>query len=52
MINVIFDCGIATEWVATFADEKTYMLCLPHLEMYAKQIGAEVVESVENDERT
>jgi len=49
MVNVIFDYGIANEWVATFADEKTYMLCLPHLEMYAKQIGAEVVESVDAD---
>ena len=49
MVNVIFDYGIANEWVATFVDEKTYMLCLPHLEMYAKQIGAEVVESVDAD---
>ena len=46
MVDVIFDYGIANEWVATFADEKTYMLCLPHLEVYAKQLGAKVVESV------
>ncbi len=46
MVKVYFDYGSATDLVATFTSEETYMICLPSLEMYAKQIGAEVVESV------
>jgi len=47
MVKVYFDYGSAKDLVATFTSDETYMVCLPALEMYAKQIGAEVVESIE-----
>jgi len=47
MVKVYFDYGSAKDLVATFTSDETYMVCLPVLEMYAKQIGAEVVESIE-----
>ena len=46
MVKVYFGYGSSIELVATFTSEETYMICLPALEMYAKQIGAKVVESV------
>ena len=47
MVKVYFVYGSTTDLVATLNDEKIYMLCFPHLEVYAKQLGAEVVESME-----
>ena len=49
MFKVYFDYGSVTDLVATFNDEKTYMICFPHLEVYAKQLGAEVVDSMETN---
>jgi len=47
MIEVIIDYGITNEWIATFADEKTYMACLPALEKYAEVNRGKIVESVQ-----
>ena len=49
MIEVIIDYGITNEWIATFADEKTYMACLPALEKYAEVNRGKIVESVQGD---
>ena len=46
MIRVFFDYGSTTEWVAAFADEKTYAVCVPRLEKQAAQNKAKLVESV------
>ena len=47
MIEVIIDYGITNEWIATFADEETYMACLPALEKYAEVNRGKIVESVQ-----
>ena len=44
MIEVVIDYGISNEWIATFADEKTYMACLPTLEKYAEANRGTIVE--------
>ena len=46
-ITVSFDYGAALETVAVFSRESLYMSCLPALEREAKEVGAELVESVE-----
>ena len=47
MIEVIIAYGISNEWIATFADEKTYKACLPALQKYAEANRGTIVESVQ-----
>ena len=47
MVEVIIDYGITNEWIATFAEEKTYMACLPALEKYAEANGGKLMDTLE-----
>ena len=48
MINVYFERGYASEEVAKFHDEETYMACLPSLKKLAtKQKWERVTENIE-----
>jgi hypothetical protein len=49
MITVYFETKNYSEVVATFADDDTFMACLPALEALAKQSGMIVSESVNDD---
>ena len=49
MITVYLETKNYSEVVATFADEDTYMACLPALEALAKQSDMIVSESVNDD---
>tara|TARA_R110000744_G_scaffold127761_1_gene234706 strand:+ start:789 stop:968 length:180 start_codon:yes stop_codon:yes gene_type:complete len=47
MITVYIDYGNATEKLATFESESTFINCLPTLERIAKDTRGVIVESVE-----
>jgi len=46
-IIVSIDFGTCTEKIAEFADEKSYDLCIPIFEEYARSLGGVLVETVE-----
>ena len=45
MLKVYFESKSHSELVATFIDEKTYILCLPALKKLAKELEMIVTES-------
>ena len=47
MITVYIDYGTATEKLATFESESTFMDCLPTLERIASDTSGVIVEIVE-----
>ncbi len=50
MVKVYFEGKGTTEWVATFADDSTYIDCYPILEQKMKEYRWEnIVESVWED---
>tara|TARA_R110002051_G_scaffold240151_3_gene300729 strand:- start:814 stop:963 length:150 start_codon:yes stop_codon:yes gene_type:complete len=49
MIRVYFERGYASEEVAMFHDEETYMACLPRLEELARKQKWERVTETIND---
>lgn len=51
MVKVYFQTlvGSHSELVATFANEETYLVCLPALEKMAEQNRMFVCESIENE---
>lgn len=51
MIKVYLDYGSTTEWIATFRSDSLYLECLLALDRVANAEGAELVESVVEDER-
>ena len=51
MVKVYFEGKGTSEWVATFADEETYIKCLPILEEEMKSRGWEfLTESMDEEE--
>ena len=50
MVKVYFEGKGTSEWVATFADEETYIICLPILEEEMKSGGWEfITESMDEE---
>lgn len=50
MIEVFFDYGSCTELIATFTDEDIYNACVPALEQRAKTVGADLIETVKEED--
>ena len=50
MIKVYFEAKGTSEWVATFADESTYMDCYPMLEKKKIEYGWENITESDEEE--